>query len=123
MNQEKQRIAIAEACGWKKSTWAEQGYTKGATEGEIWRGPDKCGWRSLYSDDDRPGDPYPFPDYLNSLDAMHEAEERVGALEPGARRRYAELLQDWLGANGAIFTTAAQRAESFLKALGLWEEP
>jgi len=111
MNQEKQRIAIAVACGWRHK---ERVFEVGVQiELGGWYDPDGHFYGEHTSD---------LPNYLNSLDAMHGAEERLGALEPGARRRLAELLQDWLGANGAIFATATQRAEAFLKTLGLWTE-
>lgn len=106
MNQEKQRIAIAAACGGTYKPCA-CGHCGG--EFDHWHWPD-----GTITDE--------VPDYLNSLDDMHEAEERMGALEPGARRRYAELLRDWLGADGSVFATAAQRAEALLKTLSLWSD-
>ena len=111
MNQEKQRIAIAEACGWRHKERVFEAGVQIKLGG--WYDPDGYFYGEHTSD---------LPNYLNSLDDMHEAEERMGALEPGARRRYAELLRDWLGADGSVFATAAQRAEALLKTLSLWSD-
>ncbi len=63
------------------------------------------------------------PNYLNDLNAMHEAEK---VLTPGQRVTYIAILlpitgtvqQDlWFCAHA----TAAQKAESFLRCLNLWE--
>lgn len=58
------------------------------------------------------------PDYLNDLNAMHEAEKTLSETE---RREYVGGL---MGAPDCdfIFATAALRAEEFLKAKGLWKE-
>ena len=117
MNQEKQRIAIAAACGWADIKFHDETspllskWNPHYEPGLYGKSPNP-NWDGLN----------PLPDYLNSLDDMHEAEERMGALEPGARRRYAELLRDWLGADGSVFATAAQRAEALLKTLSLWSD-
>ncbi len=105
MTPESQRIAIAEAHGFTNN------------ENDCSR------WHISYA-----------PDYLNDLNAMHEAEKVLTE----------EQLHDYgkhLGAITTVMTwwdsrisgygmakfahaTAAQRAEAFLKALGLWvEEP
>lgn len=113
MKTEQQRIAIAEACGWrpggKGTTWGD-GQTFGVPPGgDDWH------WQNT-------------PDYLNDLNAMHEAEK---ALDPLGRDGAYEY---WLrtvchipereSANGRYFyrATAAQRAEAFLRALNLWKE-
>lgn len=74
-----------------------------------------------------------LPDYLNDLNAMHEAEKVLGdKWMPYASK----LLEITTGCgpnmplgflNGgtlcaAVHATAAQRAEAFLKALNLWKE-
>lgn len=61
-----------------------------------------------------------LPDYLNDLNAMHEAE-KVLHLEIGLWGGYCGFLvkdNTWFSAVGA---TASQRAEAFLKTLNLWE--
>lgn len=96
MKPEAQRIAIAEACGWR------------ATESPNWTGlrPDGRGWN---------GD---LPDYLNDLNAMREAEAII--IKRGARviRDYEDALQKHVA--NIVFATAAQRAEAFLRTLNLW---
>ena len=53
-----------------------------------------------------------IPDYLNDLNAMHEAEQ---TLDGNQRLPYLVLLQ------GHCFPTAAQRAEAFLRTIGKWK--
>lgn len=104
MTPEAQRIAIAEACGWKRAF-------------------ENPGWRWC-----RDGEFASLPDYPNDLNAMHEAEARLTDEQQ-------PLYFDWLSiTSGArigesplyAFTiatsTAAQRAEAFLKTLGLWQD-
>lgn len=102
MTPEAQRIAIAEAYGWK---WVNTG--------------------PLYSPWVRPIDKEQFgnpPDYLNDLNAMHEAEKV--ALKTVGWMAYGDALYkvtDNNGFPGPLFhATAAQRAEAFLKAIGKW---
>jgi hypothetical protein len=108
MGPEQQRIAIAEACGWNH--WFN-------------------GWNKL--DDNTP--PLvlteDLPDYLNDLNAMHEAEKM---LEGGRTwNRYTDELGKACYynpsvhclrslANIIVSATAAQRAEAFLRTLNLW---
>jgi len=97
MKPEKQRIAIAEACGWK---------------------PDKrgFGWLSPH------GYYAPEPDYLNDLNAMHEAEK---TLNQNLAAEYARMLTStaWQSEQptfAPMTATAAQRAEAFLRTIGKW---
>jgi len=103
MKPEQQRIAIAEACGWK---------------------PDKrgLGWLSPH------GYYAPEPDYLNDLNEMHEAEKTFSEKRI---RSYAFTLAQVLDTSPTvdlddqflnIHATAAQRAEAFLRTIGKWEE-
>lgn len=92
MSPEKQREAIAIICGYEQRPdgyWREVGMIG------------SCG----------------IPDYLNSLDAMHEAEKFLPSAE--ACRNYSDILDD---GNGGHFATAAQRAEAFLKTFNKWED-
>lgn len=67
------------------------------------------------------------PDYLNDLNAMHEAEK---TLTKEQQRSFALILQgrqmggmDYLAQDfRAIHATAAQRAEAFLRTIGKWED-
>ena len=104
MTPEAQRVAIAEACGWMK------GRTLGKThaEGDLW-------WRD--------GVMSSLPDYLNDLNAMAEAERWLKE-QPDHQyshtciHGYDEYLRTHFGPRA----TAAQRAEAFLRTLGLWVE-
>jgi hypothetical protein len=90
MTREQQRIAIAEACGWKT----------GYRDPEAW---------------------HPLPDYLNDLNAMHEAEK---AMNNNDWWKFVEHLTNICGGGTAlgISATASQRAEAFLRTIGKWEE-
>jgi hypothetical protein len=58
------------------------------------------------------------PDYLNDLNAMHEAEKVLNNVQ---RERYrTELVYSHAG--GDVFATSAQRAEAFLRTIGKWED-
>jgi hypothetical protein len=94
---EQKRIAIAEACGWKRL----------ATPG-AWISPSG---RFHY-----PPEPT-IPDYLNDLNAMHEAE-KCDALRY-LFDEYVAALQKVAGFKMPICATAAQRADAFLLALNL----
>lgn len=111
MSPEKQRIAIAEAYGWKDiSDWGAGGIN-GRHPVEPWTEV--------------------IPDYLNDLNAMHEAERVLSptlfAADSDGRRPEVNLYLTWLtricGHSPIAFATAAQRAEAFLRTLNLWEEP
>jgi len=104
MNKEQQRIKIAEACG----------YTHVRIIKAI-EGPPDIGIGH------HPTEPHSVPDYRNDLNAMHEAEK---IFKLGMRNRYdAEL--GLIAQRDYCFiweTSAAQRAEAFLRTLDLWEE-
>ncbi len=107
MKEHEQRIAIAEACGWMRD--ARGGYLKGHK------------WTHSLSD---------IPDYLNDLNAMHEAEKTLS--EEQALSYVNALFSKFDSGDGwdqssirmvffpFICANAAQRAEAFLRALGKW---
>jgi len=99
MTPEQQRIAIAEACGWyfMDDSWH---YPNGANA-------------------------ITTPDYLNDLNAMHEA---VKSLPQNLKPRYfaylCAVVSGAISLNGyseATEATAAQRAKAFLRTLNLWK--
>ena len=104
MKPEEQRIAIAKACGYPNPRMGVFG---------------KCYAGELPSLEE-------VPDYLNDLNAMHEAEKifLVGAVEEDWKRydAYRNRLNDMVGIEDAHVATAAQRAEAFLRTLDLWTE-
>lgn len=113
-----QRIAIAQACGWEMIPGekpAHYGTFLGLLNG-------KTGF---------------IPDYLNDLNAMHDAEGILATEEE--RNHYineifeiVERDHDDEGGENTLSTvdhefgwgraTASQRAEAFVKTLGLWKE-
>lgn len=94
MNPEQQRIAIAEACGWEP-----------IPEGHFH--PDNPIGQTM-------------PDYLNDLNAMHEAEK---VLTNEQLEVYCNILhKPNHGVYWAIHATASQRAEAFLRTIGKWKE-
>lgn len=98
MKPEAQRIAIAEACGWQQD--GPRGNRWIAPDGhihEIWGSGLAC------------------PDYLNDLNAMHEAEKM---LTDDQKHEFEERLSHEF--YFPTMTTAAQRAEAFLRTLNLW---
>jgi len=108
MTPEKQRIAIAKLCGWSvsKCTCPEPAGTHKATN------------RSGH-----------LPDYPNDLNAMHEAEKSLTTEDE--RYNYAKHLEILTHVERPRFgecmmmrmitSTAAQRAEAFLKTMNKWE--
>jgi hypothetical protein len=112
MKPEQQRIAIAEACGWK-----HQNYPGKMPMGCI---AGKPNWWFTHE----------LPDYLNDLSAMHEVEK---VLNNRQLERYHQELCDTCRPDGSepdsiddllnsIRSTSAQRAEAFLRTIGKWED-
>ena len=97
MTPEQQRIAIAEACGWTDTQIIDGKY--GQTD---------------------------VPNYLNDLNAMHEAEKiiprqlfHVDYWQKG----YGRFQQILSGLTITPYSaTASPRAEAFLRTIGKWEE-
>ncbi len=103
MDPEEQRIAIAEACGWTHSI--------GDFGGDYWRHETRG--------------PCLPPDYLNDLNAMHEAECSLSNTKHKVFRMRLNLVthktKKYIHPKRVMVSaTAAQRAEAFLKALDLW---
>jgi len=117
MNKEQQRIKIAEACGWGRFCTHEVN----SVTVQYGHPPQS---KLFYET--------PLPDYLNDLNAMHEAEK---ILNERQRQTYAwqiiRLARKQAGIDEheshypvpfVLFATAQQRAEAFLRTLNLWEE-
>ena len=96
MNPEQQRIAIAEAVGKWHSGWPHEYMNQSDRLRHI-------------------------PNYLNDLNAMHEAEK---TLTDKAHEEFRLNLYEVLGDDSRLIvsSTAAQRAEAFLLTIGKWEE-
>jgi hypothetical protein len=121
MTPQKQRIAIAEACGWKISNLSVGRY--------CWSHPRLCaiGGPSVLAQ----GDPVGLPDYLNDLNAMHQVEKVIVPSSEYTLSSYmfelskivlpAGMTRRGLISEYIFHATAAQRAEAFLKTIGKWE--
>ena len=110
MTPEKQRIAIAEACGWKL-------VEDNPDYEPYWEDP-KGNMIAKVGSQNR------LPDYLNDLNAMHVAEK---TLNQNLAAEYARMLTStaWQSEQptfAPMTATAAQRAESFLRTINQWEE-
>ncbi len=134
MKAEAQRIAIAKACGWHGICQAPEDLyelrfrvftndANGMPPDEVEPGS----WLGRHPSNSADACYSPLPDFLNDLDAMHEAE---ATLTPGRYERYVRILSEvsWVdsiaGATSfaCIHASAAHRAEAFLRALNLWKD-
>jgi hypothetical protein len=115
MKPEQQRIKIAEACGYIRND-----------ELDCWEKSNRyyfsCGDSRLAQ----------LPDYLNDLNAMHEAKQVLWKNDWGYRCIFNDHLasiikgrivnrNEW-DAETLLDATSGQQAEASLKTLGLWEE-
>ena len=110
MTPEEQRVAIAEACGW--------------TETEAWLDGRRCFERA---DSNAGWDFDSLPDYINDLNALHDAESILNADQMVSYDYHLDRVvgNGRQGLNIEYFlwsATAAQRAEAFLRTIGKWEE-
>jgi hypothetical protein len=116
MKPEEQRIAIAEACGFTYDSINEAWYKDGYY---YFNCGDGLHFKQL-------------PDYLNDLNAMHEAETLVIYANDKLPKKYTQQIKAAIckdaGVKKAqmdfdmcITATAVQRAEAFLKTLNLWK--
>jgi hypothetical protein len=94
MNQEKQRIAIAEACGWKPNPFQMD------MRGQVF--------------------PQSPPDYLHDLNAMAKAEKVL--ILDCEWSTYLDRLSVIVAEGSLVHATSAQRAEAFLRTIGKWED-
>lgn len=118
MTAEAQRIAIAEACGWKRVCGEEYVDLRFKHRGE--------GKYFIIEQQ--------VPDYLDDLNACHEMEKDLNAFSLGWQGYINQLdairrkqNEDWSRPGWSLecfllHATAAQRAEAFLRTVGKWEE-
>jgi hypothetical protein len=122
MTLDQQRIAIAQACGWTEIYWlSARGLI--SARGLSGRPPGKiCSFKYL-------------PDYINDLNAMHEAEKVLtyeqkeqfvfwmNHIHPSADIHHSDAPKDFrLEVFSLVHSPASQRREAFLRTLGLWQE-
>ncbi len=117
MKPEAQRIAIAEACGWRRESdfpWNGLWYHPNAPQ---------CG-------DGRYCDEEELPDYLSDLNACADMTKPLDAFQWEIyREELAEICTPLSQCRDkeqqykfAMEATAAQRAEAFLRTIGKWED-
>ncbi len=109
MKTESQRIAIAEACGAK---WKEDNFKNKILVDER--------KDSVLYIDVHGGIDAGLPDYLNDLNAMHEAEKVLTVTQYDD---FAVRLNRICDESRVLSATAAQRVQAFLMTLGLWKGP
>jgi len=117
MSPEKQRIEIAKASGWKCGTRSESSFADPSKtiQRECWINPNGISELRL-------------PDYLDDLNAMHEAEKTLTEEQWGDYRSMLEFVlgvdrkSERLKQIKVLQAAAFQRAEAFLRTLELWEE-
>ena len=112
MTNEQKRIKIAEACGWNLVSDNE-------TQLYSWSNP-SIKHRIKWMMNKDMASQSVIPDYFGDLNAIHEAENVLNDTQHSNYR--GELLKVCLSLADALCATAAQRAEAFGLALGLWEE-
>jgi len=123
MNAELQQDAIAIACGWKRGIVIryygrpDEILPYGWTSPEGWPFSDSI-FAKAYRND-RESCMMSPPDYLNDLNAMHEAEEVLTGNVKDAYINYLVMHSISDGNSHVLFSTA-QRAEAFLRTLNLW---
>jgi hypothetical protein len=122
MKPELQRIAIAEACGWDCDP----------IEAREWKSRGQWARKLGDSEDNLASMNMSIPDYLNDLNAMHEAEKCFeGKVEFDVSDYMSHIAAIILteaglrtdghcGSYRIVNATASQRAEAFLKTLGKW---
>jgi hypothetical protein len=128
MSPEDQNIAIAKICGWKLR-WQNCGggpLFEVRPEGHCWGvwTPPAIWYQSkeglAFTRNPESWNPQP-PNYLNDLNAMHEAEKILNWADQNDYLIYLwnDKKEDhW----ELVHKSAAQRAEAFLKTLNMWKE-
>jgi hypothetical protein len=120
MTPEQQKIAIAQECEWIDCVFVES--IKLAKGFPPPNNPPSYG---TYENGMAQ-----IPDYLNDLNAMHEAEQMLWRIDWSNRYIFTDNLANTLkgrvvnrnewDAGTLLDATAAQRAEAFLKTIGKW---
>lgn len=130
MSPKAQRIAIAKACGWQmiqRPLTDQDGEIPGHVEVRWFHPKIHTSVYPLYALPQNP------PDYLNDLNAMHEAEKVLTNAQhetfcavilhlTAATEQTPYPPLDWNTVRCMMRATAAQRAEAFLRTLNLWRD-
>lgn len=112
MSPEKQRIAIAMACGWIIANPEND-----RPDYRHWT-PPGCVAKPNHMYGDKP------PNYLADLNACHEMEQVLTHDQHIDYMEWLGLCSDDYGHKvwAYVHATAAERCKAFLRTLGLWEE-
>jgi len=114
MNAKRQNDVIALECGWTVGVNVYGNQYLKCPKGHKCPPYDGDGYEAIYCTP---------PDYLNDLNAMHEAVELLRIRKGPEWFDFQKHLMDICGSlMNCIQANAAIRAEAFLKTLGLWEE-
>ena len=123
MSPEAQRIAIAEACGWRDIKHTDHEDVDIESRSIIhWSGLTGVPPKFIHYENR-----IVIPDYLNDLNAMHEAEKvllKGHEDDPDGCELWSDYQTYLILACPAYLSyhaTAAQRAEAFLLTIGKWE--
>jgi hypothetical protein len=125
MTPEKQRIAIAKACGLNPVTVPFIPRDMKSGHQGCWFTADAAAhMRSTYP---HGAAPKVIPNYLSDLNAMHEAEKILSSEQCYEYRRILDSPTNFVeGVHAARYytfnATASQRAEAFLRTLNLWKD-
>lgn len=99
MTNEQMNIAIAEHLGWTACDQLDENLVYGIPSGER-------NYKALL-------------DYCNNLNTMHEVEKMFDG-DAFNTEYYRTLIQVCISPMDAVFSTARQRAEAFLKVMNKW---
>ena len=117
MRLDKQRVAIAEFCGYKDIALREVGDAQTG-----------CGYYDWCSGICGKGGVV-IPEYINDLNAMHKAEQMMTPMQKLNYKRkylwdayYDGLPVEKIPLAAPVDATAAQRAKALLKTIGKWED-
>ena len=114
MKPEQQIIAIAEACGWKK------------TAPDEWTGPSGTSYQVMFGWNTYKDGTDIIPDYLTDLNACHEMEGMIKDMGS-----YINHLKEITNIGGGtwcdwdfalVHASSKHRCEAFLKSHNLWTE-
>lgn len=115
MTDEQINRTIAEACGWTE-----------IQDSGVWHHHKLWGYPPL-----KPGQGgnsfHYLPDYCNDLNAMAQAEKTLTNVSDAAEYSFLledmeNMIEDWVPYRTLWSLSPRQRAEAFLKTLGLWKE-
>jgi len=121
MTPEEQRIAIAKACGWCNIliNTDDEWHFLSTRELQEMNGVGCAGRNCILFPD---GHFHPLPDYINDLNAMHEAENTLNSEAHSRFREHVWAVTHSHDGREYLSATAAQRAEAFLRTIGEWKE-